>query len=114
LARLQRQLSKEYGLIIPIVLRGEELLPTPIKANRQYYSFERFSLTSRRIARNPQFEAEIRAIAAAIHVRWQMFAAIADDITCDCDNFDLPSEAEIQPWLDAMVQPMSPFPFRAG
>jgi hypothetical protein len=112
LASLQKQVSKEYGLIIPIVLRGEDLLPAAIKVYRQYYTFERFSLTSRRLARNPAFDKEIRAIAEAIHVRWQMFAAMGDDLTSNCDDFELPTEAEIQPWLDSMTQPISPFPFR--
>ncbi|UFZ06511.1 toll/interleukin-1 receptor domain-containing protein [Bradyrhizobium ontarionense] len=114
LGRLQRRLDREHGLIIPIVLRGEDLMPGAIKNNRHYYTFERFSLTSRSLARNATFEREIRNIAAAVHSRWQLFVPIADAITCDCDAFDLPSEAEIQPWLDQMIQPTSPFPFRAG
>jgi len=114
LSRLQRELSKDCGLIIPIILRGEEVLPSVIKASRHYYTFERFSLTSREITRNPDFETEIRQIAAEIHFRWQMLARTGDDLTCDCDNFDLPSEIEVQPWLDAMAQPANPFPFRAG
>jgi hypothetical protein len=117
LARLQKQLSKEYGLIIPIVLRGMDLLPAFISANRHYYSFERFSLTSRTLARNPTFEKEIRAIAKDVHDRWQMFAAIGDDLTCRCDEFDLPTEDEIKRWLSTMTQPIgttvsAPFPFR--
>jgi len=114
LTRLQRQLDREHGLIIPIVLRGEDVLPGAIRNTRHYYTFERFSLTSRSLARNAAFEREIRNIAAAVHSRWQMFAPIADAITCDCDAFDLPSEADIQSWLDQMIQPTSPFPFRAG
>lgn len=114
LSRLKQQLSKQCGLIIPIVLRGGEYLPAAIKNKRQCYTFERFSLTSRRLSHNTTFEGQIRAIADDVHTRWRMFAHAGADLTSDCENFKLPSETKIQAWLDGMIQPMSPFPFRAS
>jgi hypothetical protein len=114
LAKLEKALSTECGLIIPIVLRGEASLPTTISATRNYYSFERFSLTSRELAKNRQFEKLVREIATVIHQRKQMFDVLGEDLTGDCDEFAFPSEDEIRPWLDAVITPTSPFPFRAN
>jgi hypothetical protein len=114
LAKLERALSRECGLIIPIVLRGEASLPEDIRAKRHYYSFERFSLTSREIARNRQFEHMVRDIASVIHARKQMFDALGEDLTCECDEFNLPSDEDIRPWLEAVSSPANPFPFRAN
>jgi len=113
LAKLKKSLSSECGLIIPIVLRGETSLPMKIKAARHYYSFERFSLTSRELAKNRQFEELVREIATVIHQRKQMFDVLGEDLTGDCDDFEFPSEDDIRPWLDAVIAPTSPFPFRA-
>jgi hypothetical protein len=114
LAKLDRTFSRECGLIIPIVLRGEASLPEDIRANRHYYSFERFSLTSREIAKNKQFEQMVRDIASVIHARKQMFDALGEDLTCDCDEFNFPSNEDISPWLEAVSAPANPFPFRAN
>jgi hypothetical protein len=102
---------KEHGLIIPIILRGADALPAAIKSERQCYNFDRFSLASRRLAENPEFESAIKEIVNVISKRWENLESMSDDLTSGCDNFELPSEAEIQPWLNAMIQPISPFPF---
>jgi hypothetical protein len=114
LIKVKKSLSIESGLIIPIVLRGETSLPTNIRATRHYYSFERFSLTSRELARNRQFEELVREIATVIHQRKQMFDAVGEDMTADCADFLFPSEDEIRLWLDSVITPPSPFPFRAN
>jgi hypothetical protein len=114
LTRLDTPLSRECGLIIPIVLRGEETLPEDIRANRHYYSFERFSLTSRELSRNRQFEEQVRQIAVVIHQRKQLLYPLGADMTHNCDSFNFPSEDEVRPWLEEVVAPISPFPFRAS
>jgi TIR domain-containing protein len=59
LIRLKDQRGREAGLIIPIILRGLESLPDAIRAQRHYYTFERFCLSSRELARNRQFEDRV-------------------------------------------------------
>jgi len=120
LSRVQKALARECGLIIPIVLRGVKSLPIRISGLRQFYDFEKFSLTSRELAKNRQFEISIREIAAEIESRKQMLSTVAADVTCDCDMFSIPTEAEAHAWLDtftvpanATPAPASPFPFRA-
>jgi hypothetical protein len=114
LSRLVRQQPHE-GLIIPIILRGEEVLPPTIRDYRHYYSFERFSLRSRKIARDPQFEKHLRGIAKSIHALKLALAPLADEFTCDCDTFTFPTEEEVRPWVEDIEKIMTStnkFPFR--
>jgi hypothetical protein len=110
LARLSKPLGKEFGLIIPIVLRGA--LPDEIKKKRRSFNFEHFSLVSKSISKNRHFEPHIREIADAICQRTKMLNATSEDLTCDCDNFIFPTEDEVRPWLDSIVTPPAPFPLR--
>lgn len=114
LTRLQGQQRRE-GLIIPVILRGEEFLPPVIRDHRHYYSFERFSLRSRKIAHDAQFEPYVRQIAKAIHARKVALAPLADEFTCDCHNFAFPTEEEVRPWVESIEKVTTvanSFPFR--
>ena len=112
LAKLQKSLSRECGLIIPIVLRGEDSLPKEIRTTRHYYSFERFSLTSRELAKIANSRHRLEDSNRVDH-RKQMFDTLSEDLTGDCDDFSFPTEDEVRPSLDAVITPTSPFPFRA-
>jgi hypothetical protein len=112
LARVNKAVGSESGLIIPIVLRGEGSLPHAIKSKRHYYSFERFSLTAREISKNRQFDALVREIAGVIYARKRMFDGVARDITSLCDEFALPTDEDVHPWLDSIVVTRDIFPFR--
>jgi hypothetical protein len=112
LARLAGQQGRDASLIIPIILRGENSLTPSIRTHRHYYTFERFSLTSRVLARNPQFENAVRQIASVIHERKQVLAPLADELTCDCHNFKLPTDDEVRPWIEKMIPSTIPFPLR--
>jgi hypothetical protein len=112
LSRLKGQLGRETGLIIPVILRGQELLPETIRAQRQYYTFERFYLSSRELARNRQFEDRVRELASVIHARKRTLAPWADELTCDCHSFTFPTEEEVHPWLENLIPSTHDFPFR--
>jgi hypothetical protein len=111
-ARLNSQQGREAGLIIPVILRGRESLPEAIRAQRHCYTFERFCLSSRELARNRQFEDRVREIASVIHARKNALAPWADELTCDCHSFVFPTEEEVRPWLEKMIPSTNPFPFR--
>jgi hypothetical protein len=111
LARLP-EAQRHGGLIIPIILRGEEYLPPLIRSERHYYSFERFSLWTRKIARNPQLEPLVRQIAETIQARKSVLAPWSDEFTCDCNTFAFPTEADVMPWLQTMIAVANSFPFR--
>ena len=114
LARLGGQQQRD-GLIIPIILRGEEYLPSLIRDHRHYYSFERFSLHSPRIAENEQFEPYVRQIAKAIHARKIALGPLAEEFTCNCQGFVFPTAEEVRPWVESIekkVTTANSFPFR--
>jgi hypothetical protein len=113
-ARLQQCVRPDTGLIIPIVLRGESALPPEIRHRRHYYSFERFSLTSRDIARNRLFEQSIRDIASEIFKRKQMLDAVGDDVCAGCDQYVWPPEPETMAWLDTLTTIPPTFPLRGS
>jgi TIR domain len=112
LARLTSRYGPDAGFIIPVILRGENSLPPSIRGRRQYYTFERFSLTSRVLARNRQFETSVRQIASVIHERKEALTTLADELTCDCHKFALPTDEDVGQWLETMIPPAVPFPLR--
>jgi hypothetical protein len=112
LDKVSKASARENGLIIPVVLRGEKTLPPHIKNLRHFYSFERFALTSRQIARDRQFALLAKEIADVIADRRSMLDHVATELTCGCDGFDIPTEAEVLPWLDQIKLPPAAFPFR--
>jgi hypothetical protein len=112
LSKLTGQPGRETGLIIPIVLRGQDTLPEIIRSKRHYYPFDRFQLSTEELARNSQFEERIREIATMVRARRDALLPWADELTHQCHSFLLPTEDEIRPWLDDIIPPMIPFPYR--
>jgi hypothetical protein len=99
------------GLIIPIVFRGEDVLPAEIKERRHVYFFERFYLSDVRICENQKYEEKIKEIAKIIH----KISIKLDDLPEgfeDCDKFRLPEEKEIKEWLSKrkIHEPRLPYP----
>jgi hypothetical protein len=115
LAHLSERNRREQGLILPVVLRGMNTLPDELRSRRHCYNFERFSLTSRELARNKAFETEVREMAEVIMQRKQLLEAVGIDLTCDCDQFIFPSEDHVRPWIDQIWKPptsAAQLPFR--
>lgn len=104
--------DKEHGLIIPIVLRSEENLPSEVKNRRQYHDFTKFQLGQRSLAKSKQYASKIESIAQYIHRRYQALSALPDDPCMDCEAFSLPTEDEIKTWLTGMKAARAPFPGR--
>ena len=104
--------QKQYGLIIPIVLRGEKTLPVEIKANRQYYDFTKFKLRDTELKKNPNYDSKIQEIADYIHERFLVFNSLSSDPCDDCSDFEFPTDSDIAPWLKNVIAPRKPFPNR--
>jgi hypothetical protein len=111
LKRVATPLAKQSGLIFPIILRGS--LPNEIHQKRHFFDFKQFSLIQRAISKNPKFEPAIRSLAEEICNRIEMLKAGDQDFTCDCEKFQFPTDAEIQPWLSGITAPAPAFPNRA-
>ena len=110
LTRLRLSGLGNHGLIIPIVLRGERFLPDEIKAARRYHNFESFQLGGRRLNRHPRFAPVIREIATYICDRYQELQELPEEIFQTYEQFRLPDEAEIGPFLSTAAGFKMPFP----
>jgi len=101
-----------YGLIIPIVFRGEDYLPPDIKERRKYVKFDNFLLSDDEMGRHPRFAPEIKRIAEYIAARCQAFDALPEDPCSNCSEFTLPTEKDIRKWLEGITEPRQPLPGR--
>jgi len=117
LAHLSDRDRRDHGLILPVVLRGMNSLPQELRSRKHCYDFERFSLTSRELARNKAFETKVREMAEVILQRKRLLDAVGTDMTCDCDRFLFPSEDLVGPWVDQIWSPApaaAQLPFRGS
>jgi hypothetical protein len=108
---------RNYGVIIPIVFRGFDYLPEGIKSKRLCFDFKEFDEyeTDRELGR--RYGKQIRMIADYVVKCCNTFEAVADDICVGCEEFDLPSEERVRPWLTELksTRPArAPFPGRTG
>lgn len=113
LDQLGQQGDDIYGLIIPIVFRGEKSLPDELK-QRLYLNFETFTLYEAEMIENPVYAPEIRKLAEYIAGRCQVFDRFPQDLTVNCAKFTLPSMQQIKDWLKKLQAVPAPFPGREG
>jgi hypothetical protein len=99
----------QKGLIIPIVVRGR--LPEEVAGERHYYSMDDDLLAARDF-RKQRIRQKLRRIADDIYHRYEMFRAAGVDPGGLCDSFDFPTEDDVQDWLNGVIAPPSPMPFR--
>jgi len=114
LKSLGKSVDKKYGLIIPIVFRGADSIPSEIKERRQYYSFEAFQLSDVEMSRHPNYAGKIKEIAKYIYDRYKAMVALNSDVCECCTEFKLPREGEITEWLGQVVGVAAPFVLRNG
>jgi len=109
--KLKDFLPAEYGLIIPILLRGKaEDLPEKIRKHRHFCDFSKFTTASTEMTRHPEFVDKIEQIALYIWELYQGFRSAGWDPCSQCTSFQLPDETKVQPWR----APIPPFPMREG
>jgi len=108
----ERRTGKRVGLIIPIVFRGADSLPSEIKAHRHYYDFGDFLLCDTEISKHPNYARKIKEIAKTIFDIYQIFSRLSEDPCSGCDDFVLPAESEVAQWLSAICTPVLPLPSR--
>lgn len=100
----------QKGMIIPVVLRGPDLLPNELR-ERQGYNFDRFMTGDTKIYRSPGFHRSMREMASFIYEWHEVLRAAPDDLCADCNQFRLPSAEDVRPWLAALAtsKPLLPF-----
>lgn len=115
LQALKLPADRQNGLIIPIVFRGADELPSDIKTTRQYYDFQDFDPTEPEMIRSDKYYDQIRTIAKYIYDRYKTLTRVKDLDPCtDCPNFMMPAEEEVKKWLDRLEINSPAFPMREG
>jgi len=100
---LGRQLSREDGLIVPVLFRGEDdEVPERLRTGPHYLDFRGYTLVEPRIERNRKYVGQIVRLAGRI----ARLAKLDADGAHDCATYTLPPAAP-----PADVQP-PPFPGR--
>ena len=86
-AVLGDDLPREHGLIIPIVLRGEDKeIPDRLRTARHYLDFRGFTLVDPDISRNPEYVTDLGRVASYI----AKLARLDVDGAHDCGTYELP------------------------
>jgi hypothetical protein len=111
LGTLERDEERRQGLIIPVVLRGADLLPGELR-NRQFYSFEQYMLGDRRVFRSPGFRKSLEKIARYIFDCYRSLRPLEAKSDLGCGNLKLPPEESIREWLAGITAPPPAFPLR--
>jgi hypothetical protein len=110
LALLGQGLDRTHGLIIPVIFRGEKILPAELREHRQYYDFADFLLTGRKLHKHSRYAGAIREMGEYIAERHRALAATVNE---DCAGFRLPADGDIRQWLEGIVPGPRPLPGRA-
>lgn len=109
---LGEQGQRNRGLIIPIVFRGVEYLPAEIKNHRQYYNFEGFLESDDNMSRDTEYGKKIKEIAIYVADRYLALDSMEQDFCSGCEQFSLPDEEEVMPWLNEVTKSRISFPLR--
>jgi TIR domain len=109
---LPQSFGERKGLIIPVVMRGEQYLPAEIAA-RTPYQFDRVLLRPADFETRSVLE-QMDAIAHDIYDRYEVFRQAGADPSEMCGDFQFPGEEAISAWLSAIVSPPQGMPGRDG
>lgn|SRR5215213_9195515 len=103
---------KRQGLIIPIVIRGEDDLPAEIKSTRTYWNFGAMTL-AQPVKRHPEYAGQIKELAAHIGKLYKSYKSLSE-IHRKCDKYRLPLENDdgFKEWLSKVTAPPAKFPMR--
>lgn len=101
-ALIAEQRINEYGMIIPVILRGEkEYLPERITRNIHYADFSRYTTASDKIKDDEDSIKEIGRIAKYVYKLYKSIEPYSENIFIDCEQFGLPENIPI--WSDCPV-----------
>src|SRR5262249_33071526 len=104
--RLQKVAESERvnGLLVIIVFRGRDSLPSVFLKNRLVSFFDKYALFQPEIPKHPDLYPEVMKIAAYVANRFNTLKAVADP----CDEYNMPSEKEALDWLDNLAIKLAP------
>lgn len=82
--------DKSRGLIIPIILRGEQRFPAHLK-QRLYYDFTQHLFNNRRVKIRQKYARQIQEIASYVLDQCASLDTAGSSLQHDCDNYRMPS-----------------------
>jgi hypothetical protein len=106
--QLLPQSERVHGLIIVLALRDFDQIPAAIKARRMCKDFEAYTLKPN-LRRDPRFQADVLEIGGYIAARCRAFDALPPATFASCGSFKLPSERDVQAWVQRVAVPALPF-----
>jgi len=99
---LSQEEFRTRGLIIPVVIRGDDDLPEEIRSFRNYTSFSKQVLVGQDFYERDCIE-KIEGLAGDIYRRWKMLRGEETALTSRCNEFEFPSEEDVREWLEGIV-----------
>lgn len=103
----------EFGMIIPVILRGEkEDLPQKIAKNIHYADFSRWTTASDKIEDDKDSIKEVEKIAKYVYKLYKSIETHCDDIFYDCESFRIPDN--IPEWSDSPMTQTFPGSWNVG
>jgi hypothetical protein len=91
--------KSEYGMIIPVLLRGDKKkLPPKIASHRHFCDFSKFTTAVSSIRRNEEYVEKIEAMARYIAEIYEECRTSGKDLCGSCDAFEMPTEEEVRGW----------------
>lgn len=107
LARLPDPLERQKGLIITLAIRDFKQVPAELRSRRNIHNFEAHSM---RPSTTP-FRNDVKNIGSYIAERCHILDATLDPCR-KCDEWRLPEESAILPWIHQALHPAIPYPTR--
>lgn len=101
--------GERQGLIVPVILRGTDHLPTFVK-ERQCIDFSDFMLFDHKLSNNPVYATKIQQIARYVDECYRAISALRDEHGGDCESFSLPSAEQTRLWLQKVPAQAPRFP----
>lgn len=102
--------NPELGMIIPVIFRGFEDLPSRIKGRFQCSNFSKFLTYSLDFSQEKEYETKIQEIVDIIGEHAKTFKHLGLEMCKKCDSFALPTAEECPPWREeSKKEQMLPF-----
>jgi hypothetical protein len=96
---MEHTFPKEWGMIIPILFRGEEDdIPEKIREHIHFCDFRGYTTFSTKISDNKDYVEKIEKIAMYVYKIHKKCESSGKNLCEDCNSFTLPSEEEVKSW----------------
>jgi TIR domain len=92
--------QRAHGLIIPIVLRGADMMPPQIKTSRAFYDFSDYFFSDQQLSGRPEYHRQVREIAKYIADCYETLRGLPELPGGDCKSFKFSDPDEVISWMN--------------